>query len=77
MITREKVCVSCPSEMGCAGNRCLQGYVTHWFCDNCGMEFSKYQLRRVDEGDVLCCECLGEYAQGLFPIPEEEDYDES
>lgn len=55
----------------------MQGYIVHWFCDNCGMEFSKYQLRRVDEGDVLCCECLGEYAQGLFPIPEEGDYDES
>lgn len=54
-------CVGCPPEMGCRGAGCPYQNVPHWYCDDCGDEYSPFELR-VFEGDMLCRGCFTERA---------------
>ena len=58
MISYEDECVCCPPEIGCLGSVCPNRNVPHYYCDECGMEFDKKELRVWYDKTHIFKECL-------------------
>lgn len=53
----ENECVGCPPELGCLGDVCSNRNVEHFYCDECGIEDTLYEINDKE----LCGLCvLGE-----------------
>ena len=51
MKTYESDCCGCASELGCEGESCKYYRVPHWYCDRCGGQHKREELRVTDDGE--------------------------
>ena len=69
----ESECCGCASELGCEGESCKYYRVPHWYCDRCGGQYKREELRVTDDGEELCEYCLAEWAMETLSEPREGD----
>ena len=67
-------CVACPPERGCMGSACPYRRAVTWYCDRCGAEGARSDLRLLG-GEALCRECFSEAAWENADEPQETYYD--
>lgn len=69
MLKIEDRCVGCPAGVPCLGAACPNRDIPVWYCDECGQELERWQLRRLN-GNELCFDCFGEEAWDSAEEPE-------
>ena len=65
MIEYTNECVNCEPWMGCLGDACPNRNVPHFYCDECGDEYTPDELLEID-GKWVCKECLFEQAKEKY-----------
>lgn len=63
-------CVSCPPERGCLGRACPHRRAVTWYCDRCGAEGERSDLRMFG-GEALCRDCFLDAAWENADEPQE------
>jgi|GEM_PF-1271560 len=68
MVRYEDHCVDCPAGMPCFGKSCPLVNVPVYYCDKCGEETPREDIRRMGEGDI-CIDCFFKMVGESHPNP--------